>query len=56
MPQYNLGHRLRIDKIEKLAEEAGLYLAGASYAGVGIPDCIKSAEACVKKLIDSNAK
>lgn len=56
MPQYNLGHRLRIAKIEKLAEEAGLYLAGASYAGVGIPDCIKSAESCVKKLIDPNTK
>jgi oxygen-dependent protoporphyrinogen oxidase len=43
MPQYTLGHRQRIERIAgKLAEHPGLHLTGASYRGVGIPDCIAS--------------
>ena len=45
-PQYNLGHPARLAAIEaQLKEHPGLYLAGASYRGVGIPDCIRSGEA-----------
>ncbi len=45
MPQYVLGHPDRLDRIEqRLAEHAGLALAGAAYRGVGIPDCIRSGE------------
>lgn len=44
MPQYTLGHRDRLARIEaQLAAHPGLHLAGASYRGVGIPDCIASA-------------
>jgi len=43
MPQYTLGHRQRLERIAgKLAEHPGLHLTGASYRGVGIPDCIAS--------------
>ena len=43
MPQYTLGHRQRIERIALLlAEQPGLHLAGASFHGVGIPDCIAS--------------
>ncbi|MFQ5890628.1 MAG: protoporphyrinogen oxidase [Gemmatimonadota bacterium] len=43
MPQYVTGHLERIERIERrLAEHPGLFLAGASYRGVGIPDCIRS--------------
>jgi len=43
MPQYTLGHRQRLERIGgKLAEHPGLHLTGASYRGVGIPDCIAS--------------
>jgi protoporphyrinogen/coproporphyrinogen III oxidase len=43
MPQYTLGHRQRIERIAaKLADHPGLHLTGASYRGVGIPDCIAS--------------
>jgi oxygen-dependent protoporphyrinogen oxidase len=43
MPQYTLGHVERLAEIERrLARQPGLYLAGASYRGVGIPDCIAS--------------
>jgi oxygen-dependent protoporphyrinogen oxidase len=43
MPQYTLGHSRRLAVIdERCAHLGGLYLAGASYRGVGIPDCIES--------------
>lgn len=43
MPQYTLGHAERQAEIERrLARQPGLYLAGASYRGLGIPDCIAS--------------
>ena len=46
MPQYNLGHVERLQQIEqRLAQQPGLFLAGAAYRGVGIPDCIRSANA-----------
>ncbi|MEP7199756.1 MAG: protoporphyrinogen oxidase [Chloroflexota bacterium] len=44
MPQYNLGHLERVAQIEAgLKKHPGLFLAGAAYRGVGIPDCIRSA-------------
>jgi protoporphyrinogen/coproporphyrinogen III oxidase len=43
MPQYTLGHRARLEQIERLlGRHPGLHLAGCSYRGVGIPDCIAS--------------
>jgi oxygen-dependent protoporphyrinogen oxidase len=45
MPQYTLGHLDRLSTItRRLAHRPGLYLAGAAYHGVGIPDCIGSGE------------
>lgn len=45
MPQYNLGHPERLQTIDaRLAQFLGLYLAGAAYRGVGIPDCIHSGQ------------
>jgi oxygen-dependent protoporphyrinogen oxidase len=42
-PQYDLGHRSRIEEIERLVGgHPGLHLAGAAYRGAGIPDCIQS--------------
>jgi len=43
LPQYNVGHLDRVARIEAAVEKIpGLALAGASYKGVGIPDCIQS--------------
>jgi protoporphyrinogen/coproporphyrinogen III oxidase len=43
MPQYNIGHLARIEKInELLTAQPGLFLAGNAYKGMGIPDCIES--------------
>ncbi|MBI5173079.1 MAG: protoporphyrinogen oxidase [Candidatus Melainabacteria bacterium] len=52
MPQYNLGHEALVAEIEEtVADQPGLYLTGASYRGVGIPDCVNSANLCAKKLM-----
>jgi oxygen-dependent protoporphyrinogen oxidase len=52
LPQYTLGHRGRVSRIrERLAAHRGLFVAGAAYAGVGIPDCIASGEAAAGQAI-----
>ena len=49
-PQYNVGHKLRIARIEeRLAAHPNLWLAGDSYYGVGIPDCARSGRAAAEK-------
>ena len=43
MPQYTVGHVRRVEAISaRAAAFPGLFLAGASYGGVGIPQCVES--------------
>ena len=43
MPQYVVGHLDRLERLAQLTRALpGLLFAGASYRGVGIPDCIAS--------------
>ncbi|MCJ7840723.1 protoporphyrinogen oxidase [Lederbergia sp. NSJ-179] len=44
MPTYQIHHRQTVESIEKLLEKShpGIKMAGCSYYGVGIPDCIKN--------------
>lgn len=52
MPQYILGHTARLERIGRLATaHSGLMLAGASYRGVGIPDCIASGWAAAQAAL-----
>ncbi|MCL6593824.1 MAG: protoporphyrinogen oxidase, partial [Alicyclobacillus sp.] len=46
MPQYDVGHLQRLATVEQaLSQQApGVVLAGASYRGVGIPDCIRDGQ------------
>jgi oxygen-dependent protoporphyrinogen oxidase len=45
MPQYAVGHLDRVAKIEEAAARIpDLFLAGAAYRGVGVPDCVHSGE------------
>ncbi len=45
MPQYAVGHLDRVAKIEEVvARVPNLFLAGAAYRGVGVPDCVHSGE------------
>jgi protoporphyrinogen/coproporphyrinogen III oxidase len=45
MPQYNIGHQERLDRIDRyLLSAPHLGLTGSAYRGVGIPDCIRNAQ------------
>ncbi|WP_347552794.1 protoporphyrinogen oxidase [Pseudalkalibacillus hwajinpoensis] len=56
MPQYEVGHKKRIESVKAGVEKdmPGVFLAGASYHGVGLPDCIdqgKDAVTAVKNFL-----
>ncbi|HEX6650292.1 MAG TPA: protoporphyrinogen oxidase [Pyrinomonadaceae bacterium] len=52
MPQYEIGHLDRVAEIENdLSHFPGLTLAGNSYRGAGIPDCIRSGESAAESII-----
>lgn len=52
-PQYQVGHKQRIEGARKeLADNfPQVKLAGASYAGVGLPDCVDQGKAAVAEVI-----
>ena len=52
-PQYRVGHRQRVDaaRAELKREFPNVKLAGASYDGVGLPDCINQGKAAVEEVI-----
>ena len=51
-PQYHVGHLDRVTEIEKqTAQHRGLFLAGAAYRGVGIPDCIHQGMEVAEKIV-----
>ncbi|RSK26339.1 protoporphyrinogen oxidase [Bacillus sp. HMF5848] len=52
MPQYTIGHKDRIKEIKEnmQTELPGVYLAGSSYEGLGLPDCIDQGIAAVEKV------
>lgn len=54
MPQYTVGHKERMrDITAKMGNELpGVFLAGASYEGLGVPDCIDQGEAAVKRVLE----
>lgn len=53
MPQYLIGHKNRVSQImTQMAKYPGLALAGNSYYGVGIPDCINSANIAASSISD----
>ncbi|MBM4324470.1 MAG: protoporphyrinogen oxidase, partial [Deltaproteobacteria bacterium] len=53
MPQYTLGHLGRVELIENRSTNIpGLALAGGSYRGVGLPNCIESGERAVSKILN----
>ena len=53
MPQYHVGHLDRVAQlVARLAQCPGLVLAGNAYHGVGLPDCIHSAETAARTLLE----
>lgn len=53
-PQYRVGHRQRVDNArQELADKfPHVKLAGASYEGVGLPDCVDQGKAAVAEVIN----
>jgi oxygen-dependent protoporphyrinogen oxidase len=57
LPQYAVGHRGRVARISAAVDaEPGLAVCGATYDGVGIPACIRSAQAAASTLIAKLAR
>ncbi len=56
MPQYHVGHNARVERIEnRVAEIDNLALIGNAYHGVGIPQCIHTAENAVERLLGKSS-
>lgn len=52
MPQYTMGHLDRLRRVdERVAAHPGLFLAGGSYRGVGMPDCVNSANKAAEEAL-----
>ena len=50
-PQPVVGHDERVKRVRQLlARHEGLFVAGAAFDGVGIPDCIRQANEVAKRL------
>ncbi len=51
-PQYYVGHLDLVSKIESACQQhSGLFLTGAAYRGVGIPDCIQQGMETSEKVL-----
>jgi oxygen-dependent protoporphyrinogen oxidase len=50
MPQYEVGHLDRVAAIEA-ALPAGVVVAGQSYRGVGIPDCVRQGAEAARRIL-----
>jgi len=51
-PQYDVGHLERVTAIEA-ALPTGMAVAGSSYRGVGVPDCIHQGELAAAKIVET---
>lgn len=53
MPQYTVGHQERVTTIKKFTTEnlPGVQIAGSSFDGVGVPDCIEQGEKAAQEVI-----
>lgn len=57
IPQYNLGHKARIDAARRaIAQIPGVYLAGNYLSGVSVGDCIKQAHETVKQILSADKR
>ena len=54
MPQYTVGHKERMEQVKAALNEElpGVYLAGGSFEGVGLPDCITQGINAMKKSLE----
>jgi oxygen-dependent protoporphyrinogen oxidase len=54
MPQYAVGHLDRVREVEDLlAAHPGMVLAGSGFHGLGIPDCVASAQRAADRVLQA---
>lgn len=53
MPQYIVGHKDRVEQMKKNVNKTlpGIFVAGSSFEGIGIPDCIEQGEKAVQQVL-----
>ncbi|MBD1380696.1 protoporphyrinogen oxidase [Metabacillus arenae] len=53
MPQYHVGHKEKIKRIKDRMKDVypGIFLSGASYEGIGLPDCIDQGKTAVQHVL-----
>ena len=52
MPQYHVGHLERVERLEAAARRwPGLALAGNTWHGVGVPDCVRSGSDAARDMV-----
>jgi oxygen-dependent protoporphyrinogen oxidase len=53
LPQYVLGHIEKLAALDEgMSSLPGVFLTGAAFRGIGLPDCIKQAALAAKKAVD----
>jgi oxygen-dependent protoporphyrinogen oxidase len=53
MPQYEVGHLDRLERLDRaLGATPGVFVTGAAYRGVGIPDCIRQGSETALRVMD----
>ncbi|WP_421384089.1 protoporphyrinogen oxidase [Bacillus salacetis] len=54
MPQYTVGHKDRLENMQANVKKElpGLFIAGSSFEGLGLPDCIDQGEKAVQDVLD----
>jgi oxygen-dependent protoporphyrinogen oxidase len=56
MPQYSVGHTARVAEIDaRTAAVPALSLIGNAFYGIGIPDCVRSAQRTAERIGKVNA-
>ena len=50
-PQYTVGHARRVDEIDTALAPASVFVAGASYRGLGVPACIDQGRKAAARLL-----
>lgn len=51
LPRYTVGHQERVSRALQVEELPGLFLAGAAYHGVGLPEVIRMGQAVAQRVL-----
>jgi len=56
-PQYEVGHIARLERMDaRLQGHPGLLLAGSSFRGIGIPECVRSGSEAAHRVLEAGER